>query len=48
MLYSFRFYNHKKVMIVANSLDVALSVLSPDQRKDVKSHSSRKVTIRLD
>lgn len=47
MLYTFRFYNYRRIQVVALSFESAYSVLSADQKKDLKSHTVRKCIINL-
>lgn len=48
MVYTFRFFNfRRKVIVVADSLDSAMSVLSPEQRNDLKGTTIRKCIMRI-
>lgn len=47
MVFTFRFFNHRKMLVVAKDYDTALSALDISQRGDIKGFTSRKVLVRL-
>lgn len=47
MLFTFRFFNHRKVLVVAKDYDSALSALDFSQREDIKGFTSRRVLIKI-
>lgn len=47
MLFTFRFFNHRKLMIVAKDYESAVSALDLSQRQDIKGFTSRKVIVKI-
>lgn len=45
MVYIFRFFNHRRLTIVANTYEEAMSVLTSDQKRDIKFFTARSCTI---
>lgn len=42
-VYRIRFWNYRTVQIVSGTYEKAISALTPDQKKDIKSMTCRKV-----
>lgn len=47
MIVLFRFFNHRKVYVVAKDLDTAKELLDPTQIADIKTISCRKCLMKV-
>ena len=47
MIFTFRFFNHKKVLIVAKDLESAMATLDASQRADINGFTTRKCIVKL-
>mgnify|MGYP007043618552 CR=1 FL=1 len=47
MIFTFRFFNHRKVLVVARDLDSAMEALDDSQKADIKGFTTRKCVVKL-
>lgn len=45
MIFTFRFFSHKKVLVVAKDLNSAMEALDASQKADIKGFTTRKCIV---